>query len=236
MVIYSDFLKRCENYHRTKDALYAANNYLEIISDRKTWDDLDSLTIEVIEHDLFSKYLFDWGKMNRSFAINKRKACYQLLLETIQKESGNIQDLRKLRIESVQLDSGPSHEKVKSVYLAFRDFCSDVAKKQPTASAKILHIMVPNLFVIWDWKYVRSKLRLGTDPASYLRYLKQKQSQLQDLLISYRQVDPSPDLADLIDALETAHEKFLSEEIGLKRPTHEPITKLLDEFQVMQAS
>lgn len=236
MVTYSDFLKQCENYHKTKDPLYAAQKYLEVVSDRKTWDNLNSLTIEAIENDMFRKYLFGWGKMNRSFATDKRNACYRLLLKTIQNESDNIEYLRKLRIESVQLDSGPSQEKIKSVYLAFRDFCSEIVQKQPTASTKILHILVPELLIIWDWKYVRSKLRLGTDPASYVGYLKQKQSQLQDLLASYRQGDAPAEMPDLIDALEKAHERYLAEEIGLKLPTHEPITKLLDEFQVMQGS
>lgn len=149
-------------------------------------------------------------------------------------EADTIDDVREERIESVQLDSGASREKIKSLYGAFRDFSSEVTNRQPTASAKILHIIVPKLLIIWDWTYVRSKLNLGTDPTSYVRYLAQKQSQLQDLLSSYRQIDASADMPDLIQAAETTHERFLAEELHLEQPTHEPITKLLDEFQVMQ--
>ena len=67
----------------------------------------DRITIDIVERELFSKYPFDWGKMNRCFRTTKRNVCYELLLETIKNSAGTIDSLRESRIEFVRLDSGP---------------------------------------------------------------------------------------------------------------------------------
>jgi len=233
-------MEECQRYHssenKTRDTPRAAQIYVDVVNDRKTWDNLNRVTILTVEEEVFNKYLFKWGRMNRCFPMKERKVCYKLLLETIRNEADTIESLRETHIDRVSLDSGPSREKIELLYQEFRDFCCNAAKKQPTASAKILHILLPQIFMIWDWKYVRNPLRFGTDSPSYVRYLRRGQSQLRDLLGSYHQLDASADLAKLIQAAEAEHDRFLTQELGLKQPAHEPITKLLDEYQVMTSA
>ena len=88
-----------------------AQNYVDVVNDRGTWDNPDRITIDIVERELFSKYPFDWGKMNRCFRTTKRNVCYELLLETIKNSADTIDSLRESRIEFVRLDSGPFREK-----------------------------------------------------------------------------------------------------------------------------
>jgi hypothetical protein len=103
--LISDFLEACKNYHKGKDSSYVAQNYVDVVNDRRTWDNPDRITIDIVERELFSKYPFDWGKMNRCFRITKRNVCYELLLETIKNSADTIDSQRESRIEFVRLDS-----------------------------------------------------------------------------------------------------------------------------------
>jgi len=228
-----DFLASCKKYHEANDSRYVAQNYLDVVNNRKIWDNLQYVTTDILEQEMFRKYLFAWGKMTRCFPKNKREMCYKLLLETITEASETIKSLRPVRIESVRLDTGSTKEKIETLFERFKDFCRKEYKSQPTASAKMLHIILPRLFIIWDQKFVRSQQNLKPDSASYVKYLSTKQTQINKLFESFRETNPSANLADLVKDLEEQHHRFLTQELHLKEPANEPITKLLDEYQVM---
>jgi len=227
------FLASCKKYHEANDSRYVAQNYLDVVNNRKIWDNLQYVTTDVLEQEMFRKYLFAWGKMDRCFPVKKRRMFYELLLETMAETSETIKFLRPVRIESAKLDTDPTKEKIQTLYEKFRDFCHKENKSQPTASAKILHIILPRLFIIWDQKFVRSQQNLKPDSASYVKYLSTKQTQLNKLFESFRQANPAANPADLVKDLEAQHHRFLTQDLHLKEPATEPITKLLDEYQVM---
>jgi len=234
-ISYTDFLASCKKYYEMNDSRYLAQNYLDVVNDRKTWENPEYVTNDILEQEMFRKYLFAWGKMGRCFPTNKRKIFYELLLETMTENSETIKSLRQVRIESVSLDTGSTKEKIETLYEKFKDFCRKEYKSQPTASAKILHIILPRLFIIWDQKFVRSQQSLKPDSDSYVRYLSTKQTEIRSLLDSFRQGSPSANLADLVEDLEAQHHRFLTQERHLNEPASEPITKLLDEYQVMNS-
>ncbi len=35
--LISDFLEACKNYHKGKDSSYVAQNYVDVVNDRRTW-------------------------------------------------------------------------------------------------------------------------------------------------------------------------------------------------------
>jgi hypothetical protein len=237
LLSYHRFMGECKRYHtqenKAKDQFNAEQAYVEIVNN-ETWTNVEHITKKIVHEDMFERYLFKWGRMNRCFYRRKREICYELLLETIREQANNIAYLRRQRIETVNIDMGISREKIVALYDAFRDFCCSEVHRQPTASAKILHILLPRLFVIWDWKYVRKTLDLENDADSYIKYLKMKKNQLTELLDSHRQVDPSANIADVVEAAEVEHGKFITQLLRQEHPSREPITKLLDEYQVMQ--
>jgi hypothetical protein len=235
-ISYTDFLTSCKKYHKAADSRYVAQNYIDVVNDRKIWDNLQYVTVDILEREMFSKYLFAWGKMNRCFPKNKREMCYKSLLETMRDSAETIQSLKEVRIESANLDANYTKEKIETLYGKFKDFCHKENKSQPTASAKILHILLPKLFMIWDQKFVRSQQRLRPDSASYVKYLSTKQTQINKLLESFRQTNPSGNLATLVEDIEAQHHKFLTRELNLEEPANEPFTKLLDEYQVVKYS
>jgi hypothetical protein len=92
----------------------------------------------------------------------------------------------------------------------------------PTAAGKSLHLLLPNLCMIWDEKWVREPLGLKGDASSYLRYLQIQKTVLQNVCASLSTslgFDPS----DAVRWIESEHRK----QLNLKGD--DPITKILDE-------
>jgi hypothetical protein len=81
----------------------------------------------------------------------------------------------------------------------------------PTSASKILHLLLPGLFVMWD-KYIAEEFRVRMNSQGYLEFLRKSQDTLRSLMNDYRNR-------------------------GLKDPKYElygkydkPLTKLLDEY------
>ena len=108
MASFSDFLRSCEDYHRGNNARYTAQNYVNVVNDRKTWDNIPGLAVDIVEREMFGMYLFEWGKMHRCFPKKTRGACYELLLETITESADTLESLRGDSIAFVNLDSNRS--------------------------------------------------------------------------------------------------------------------------------
>jgi hypothetical protein len=92
-----------------------------------------------------------------------------------------------------------------------------------TATGKILHMLIPECCVIWDFAVVREAQGYGDDGKEYRRYIENKISELKAVTRwkSIRQI-------------EAEHRKFLTEEKGIaKAVAYEPITKMLDEINYL---
>jgi len=88
---------------------------------------------------------------------------------------------------------------------------SDIKNVGPTSASKILHLLRPQLFMMWDMDIAKT-YRVKPSPTGYLEFLKRCQLILRSIVRNYRNLG-------LIDP-----EQYLIEKFG------KPLTKLLDEY------
>ncbi len=94
----------------------------------------------------------------------------------------------------------------------------------PTGTGKLLHMLLPNICVIWDNEIVRKRWHLRDDGAAYVFYVRQKWRELDRVMTDFSKHQKVP---DVIAEIESEHSRYLAR-IGFPG-VHEPISKLLDE-------
>jgi len=87
----------------------------------------------------------------------------------------------------------------------------DVKNVGSTSASKILHLLIPKFFVMWDYD-IAKKYHVEMSPKGYLKFLIRCQSLLKSILEEYRK-----------SGIENP-EAYLSSKYG------KPLTKLLDEY------
>jgi len=177
-------------------------------------------------------FLLQWGQMAR--AINREGTDWSLLLSRLNGISGTLLELKNERILDVNLES--KGELVSQAY-------SPLESKNigATSISKILHLLNPELFVMWDDNIrINRDNKLGFEPADgkyqkfaegpggYLRYLHACQAEVRMALEDGKQTSAEP--------LEAVLQKLLAErpEVAAGRlgSNYMPKTlaKLIDEY------
>jgi hypothetical protein len=211
---YAEFRERVENFHdkfSPCDTLTYCYVYSKIHIEKRiasTSEDGIRLTLEA--------YLKHWGKMQRWLDNVDLTSEVQRIINS------NLNDIQTL--QSLTITSNEFFQELEVIQALF-DKISNIKfnlKNQKrtfnsTATGKFLHMLLPQICVIWDREIVRNKWGLGDDGRSYVEYLKKKRSELENILQERT-----------IQEIELEHTKYL-ESIGFSG-AHEPITKLLDEI------
>jgi len=222
---YKTFLKLAGNYH--KNNRRDTELYFEILKRRNAWNqgtwDLDFVNF------IFSQYLFKWGRMQRVYPKEIQKKMYSKFLKAgpmILEESSDLSSLRLLspRFETQKDSLAKVYEKICGLNVPYRNRKVRIG---PTGTSKILHLLFPNLFVIWDRKWVREKQGYGETSSEYVRYLSNKREILQGVVQSFMKQNGG-NAATAIKTIEELHADDLSKK-GFEM-FKEPVTKLLDEI------
>jgi hypothetical protein len=135
-----------------------------------------------------------------------------------------------LVVSHLSLISRAFQDKEEPIKSFYDELCSISVRRSrgflrigPTASSKLLHFMFPNLYVIWDRRWVRDPQHYGETSDEYYRYLTNKRELLASVICESGRMTK-----DIVEWLVLQHSMDL-EWIGLPH-TLEPITKLLDEI------
>lgn len=180
------------------------------------WKELYVLD-DAFYHKIISELTFDVSpKIAYSFLIRflelwgVRKAATRISpVELSQK----ISDLKPLLVEmnmSILNINLEDREVSNKIAMIFGEICR-VKNIGPTSASKILHLLRPNLFVMWDAD-IAKKFGVSMSPVGYLKFLERCQAMLKAILEGYRRKGISDPESYLLN-------KF-----------RKPLTKLLDEY------
>ena len=106
------------------------------------------------------------------------------ILEAYTKTKLELEKLREERLENLNLDDGELEESIKRIFLEF----SSKKSIELTGASKILHVLNPFVFMMWDNSIRNAYHKLHADnhkagsPECYLEFLKQSQEIIKTIL------------------------------------------------------
>lgn len=123
---------------RRYDEKYDRETYLKHLNEIK------QLSIEDIPKNmnLIRGYLYDWGNMHWVLKRERYRGWELRLGELVIKHSGKLKMFRNKNL--VETDLRMHENEIKELYNSFRQVVG------PTSAVKILHIICPNFFPLWD--------------------------------------------------------------------------------------
>ena len=191
---FSNLVDSYESRYKNLDSTYVTS--LQLFENRKL-SNLDYSGVESILHPYFLK----WGRMGRVLGV---KGCKRIG-DKLREMDLQLTKLRQEALSTVDLDRMSSE--FADIYdeIMNTKWKSEKGKTKrvgPTAASKALHLVAPNLFIIWD-RAIRDHYIFRENGAEYVRFLVSMQTWLKKL--------QSP-----IGALQSLYGK--------------PCTKILDEY------
>jgi len=163
---FIEVVRKFEEEDGFADVLYLeAIRKLEKV--RENQQELD----ERMARRIIRPFLASWGRMGRN--VERQNFDWRRLVEAIENQRQNLDKLKKGTILSIRLDKVASI--IKEVYNGTK-----IRHLGPTGISKMLHLLNPELFVMWD-NNIRRKI--GKKPfrassSGYLNFLKWIQNEL----------------------------------------------------------
>jgi hypothetical protein len=147
----------------------------------------DVSSLDDIQHmrRVIKLFLTNWGNMNR--VVNRDNLKWKELAETIRHLKKEFDELRKHRFISTDFNEKVVTDAIKKIY--------ESIKKYPylggqTCMSKILHLLNPEIFVMWDDKirknYKKINNRIRDTPEGYLEFLKETRREIMEALHEYK--------------------------------------------------
>jgi len=139
--------------------------YLQCIKDMKKVDleNIDTLDVQ----GPIKTFLSNWGIMGRILSREKYRGWEEKLKVEISKLGKKLEQFRSFEIENADLDKW--QDDIRECYKKIREVVG------PTSASKILHLICPSFFPLWDSK-IREANRVDTTPNGYFLFMKKTQS------------------------------------------------------------
>lgn len=128
---------------------------------------------------ILTQYLFKWGKMARVLGF---KGCETLGSKLIQMDS----QLKNFKQESLStIDIIKNSGKITTIYdeimnTRWKSNRGRIKRVGPTSTSKALHLVAPNLFMLWD-RAIRNYYGFKDNGVEYSRFLKTMQHWFNEL-------------------------------------------------------
>jgi len=152
------------------------------------------------------RFLDLWGVRRTAERIELEQ-----LVDAIRELRGELERLKGVRLTDVNLDDKRIEESIRRIY----ERISSVKGVGATSASKIMHVLNPNLFVMWD-SDIRSDYDMGEGSKDYLNFIRM----MQEKAIAFLKYFGEERGCGRDEA-----ERLLSEEHGGKS-----IAKLIDEY------
>ena len=162
---FTRIVQAYENKYEALDSIYlSAINGFQKVNGIFDKNDVESI---------LCPYLLKWGRMGRVLGY---KGCYRIgkAINDLKPQLDNFKGANL-----VTLDLKQNSDDIEDLYngLLNSKWVSDKGKTKrvgPTATAKVLHLLLPDTFMIWDRK-VRNSLNFSDNGSEYLRFLENMQ-------------------------------------------------------------
>lgn len=169
------------------------------------------LTVEQVTDEIITGFLNKWGcrlaRNNHDFLAKRIKEASVQIKEDLQGLNG---------AKLIDLDLDRSGNAITRCYQAMVGIGQGFSH---TAASKLLHMINPELFVMWDRPMrmsYKEDYAIREDAAGYLDFMKKMQEGLQKVLKSFP------------DSKEGCPAEFLANKLGIT--THKTLVKHLDEY------
>ncbi len=174
-------------------------------------------------------FLLNWGRMGRTFPGNNHDDAIFQLAEWLYAHRSEIGLLQRIKLKAANLEA--LAPRLCSLYYGLRWLPQSPATRRyrsfgPTSAGKILHLLLPDLCLIWDARYIREPLDLDEDAWSYWCYLRATQELLRGIVNSVCRAERVSQ-RDGLSRLQKQHRETCSPES--QKWHEEPILKILDE-------
>jgi len=122
---------------------------------------------------IIKEFLVKWGKMAR--VLGKRKIWKSKLPNVIRDLCRQLEEFRKLRLENSDINE--YEIKIFKCYENIKEIIG------PTSAAKVLHLICPNFFPIWD-SGVRDKTGVNERAEGYFNFIKRN----KEFIVKYNDI------------------------------------------------
>jgi hypothetical protein len=164
---FAELVKQYENKYKGLDQIYLA-----------AIEDLKKTELCCLDdYDVFSilePFLLKWGRMGR---VLGHKGCLRIGRKLVEIEP-RFNEFQRFTLFTINLNQ--MSDKVEDLYdeLQNVDWKSDKGRTKrvgPTATAKVLHLAIPNLFMIWD-RQIRNCYGFQDSGREYARFIANMQN------------------------------------------------------------
>lgn len=148
-------------------------------------NDLTKLNDIVHLRRIIKPFLIQWGMMGR--VVGREGLEWAKVGETLRSLEEEFELLRGQKLLTMKFQDTKISDAIRRVYRKLDpiDYIGS-----PTAISKILHLLNPEVFVMWDndirKAYKKKNRRVRETPEGYLEFLNEMQKELEDALNDYR--------------------------------------------------
>ena len=174
---YKDLIDNVNKYTYKNEPLYfEAITVLEEL--RKDLTKLDA-TKHLI--GIVKPFLGDWGRMWR--VVGRAGLNWEGLGERLRSSEKDFGNLRKERFQTIDFEKDEISDSITTIY---GKLDSLPYLGSPTTISKTLHVLNPEIFVMWDIgireKYKNKNNRIRANPEGYREFLKETQKEIREAL------------------------------------------------------
>ena len=174
--------------------------------------DLNKLNEEEVK-EIIAAFLILWGRMGRT--VDRKDMNWKELINQLRNLCSK-DFFKKLKNKSLLSIDESDGDAIKRAYNSIR-----VKYIGPTAKSKILHLLNPKVFVMWD-EAIRKKYKVKGTATGYLKFLRRMKKELEEALGEKRKWDEEKIVKEIC--------KNLSTEELRKECTRKTLAKLIDEY------
>jgi hypothetical protein len=170
---YADLVEGIRNFEDTFwFGEYVYFKALEKLEPVRT--DLSKLETKEHVEGIIKIFLIQWGAMGR--IANRRDLDWEQLAKQLRSSKEAFQKLQGKSLLDIDLDDKGVKDAIKRTYEAAK-----IKHIGPTTISKILHLLNPEIYVMWD-EEIRKEYKATGDAEGYLNFLKRMQVEVREAL------------------------------------------------------
>ena len=189
---FVEFVNQYEKKYKVLDMTYF-----------KAVKDIRNIKLDELTHfhvvSILRPYLLKWGRMGRVLGY---KGCTRIA-EKLGEMKNQFDEFQNQTLTTVDIDE--KSNKIKALYdeLVNAKWKSDKGRTKrvgPTSTSKVLHLVIPDLFMIWDNK-IRKTYEFKDNGIEYVRFLASMQNWCKELgmIVENLQTQYGKSLTKIID-------------------------------------
>ncbi len=136
--------------------------------------DLSVLDTKKHVKNIIKMFLIQWGRMGRT--VDRKDLNWDQLAEQLRSSKDAFQKLQGKSLLDINLDDKEIKDAIKRAYEAAK-----VKYIGATAISKILHLLNPEIYVMWD-EDIRKKYKVAGSAGGYLKFLKLMKEEVKSAL------------------------------------------------------